>query len=450
MKICVIGSGYVGLVSAACLADFGNQVICIDKNTEKIRKLKEAKIDFFELGLTELVRKNLKAKRLSFSSLAGLDRAVKSSEIIFIAVGTPPLPNGDADLSAVLSVARKISEALKAMKGLKAKAVAIRSTVPVGTSDKVAALIGQRKVFVVSNPEFLREGHAVYDFLHPDRIVVGSDGKAAGNIMGELYRPLNARMIFIDRRSAELVKYASNAFLATRISFINEIANICESTGANIRSVVEGLGYDKRIGQAYLRAGIGFGGSCLPKDIAALIHLGAKNNCDTLVMKSIAKVNQSQREFFVAKIKRILKEVKGKKIAIWGVAFKPQTDDLRDAPALFIIEELLKAGARLRIYDPIANAKAKLLFPQAKYFNSSYEAAKGTDAVVIITEWNEFREIDFDRFKLLMRHPLIIDGRNIFDPKVLDEAGIRYYGIGVKNGYSLKPLAKSSHRRVRV
>lgn len=433
MKICVIGTGYVGLVTGACLADFGNNVVCVDKDGNKISNFKKGIIGFYELGLKELIQKNVKSGRLIFSKT--LADAVRSSQVIFIAVGTPPLPNGDADLTAIEEVSRDLSKILKKIKN-GSKVIAVKSTVPVGTSEFVERILienrlNPRRFKVVSNPEFLREGKAVQDFLHPDRIVIGSSDTYASNLMAELYRPLNARIVFMDRRSSELVKYASNAFLATRISFINEIANICEIVNANVKSVIEGMGYDKRIGHEYMKPGIGFGGSCLPKDITALTHMAEKNGYEAVLLKGVAFVNQRQRERFVEKIIKILNGVKGKTVAIWGLAFKPQTDDLRDAPSLYILDRLLREGAKLRVYDPMANHKVTPLFSEVRFAQSSYEAAKGSEAVIILTEWNEFREVDFEKLKMIMSKPLIIDGRNILNPKVIKEFGIKYYGLGV-------------------
>ena len=434
MKICVIGCGYVGLVTGACLADFGNDVVCIDNDAGKIAALNKGVVDFFELGLSELIRKNAKAKRLVFSQ--SLPFAVTASQVIFITVGTPPLPNGEADLTAIEKVSVSLAKILKNPKrGF--KVIVVKSTVPVGTSARVEKIlkdggVNLRKFEVISNPEFLREGKAVYDFLHPDRIVIGAVSNRSSNIMSELYRPLNARIVVMDRQSSELVKYAANAFLATRISFVNEIANICELVGADVRRVVEGIGFDNRIGHAYLKPGIGFGGSCLPKDMLALTYLADKSNYDAKLLKSVSSVNLAQRQYFVDKIEAALQGVKGKRLAVWGLSFKPQTDDLRDAPSLFIIEELRKKGASLRVYDPMANGNLKLWSKKVKWAKTSYEAARQCDAVIILTEWNEFREVDFHKVRSIMRDPLFIDGRNIFDPKVLMDAGIKYHGIGIR------------------
>ncbi len=435
MRVCVIGSGYVGLVTGTCLSDFGNRVVCIDKDKEKIKGLKKGAIDFYELGLRELVIKNVKAGRLIFDS--NLEKGVRSSDLIFIAVGTPPLANGEADLAALERVILQLSAVLKSG-SCGHKVIVVKSTVPVGTSELVEKLLKSRKISpkkfeVVSNPEFLREGKAVADFLHPDRIVIGAAGHKACNLLAELYRPLNARIVFMDRRSSEMVKYASNVFLAARLSLVNEFANICEKVGANISQVIEGIGYDKRIGSSYLRAGIGYGGSCLPKDVSALACLANKHGYDPIMLKSVNQVNLFQRELFALKIISILKKIKGKRVGIWGLAFKPQTDDLRDAPSIAIIERLLQEGITIKAYDPMTNGKTKKLFPLVEYCSDPYLAVKGCDAVVIITEWNEFREIDLERVKKAVRQPIVIDGRNIFNPALMRENGFKYYGVGVGN-----------------
>ncbi|MEM4655155.1 MAG: UDP-glucose/GDP-mannose dehydrogenase family protein [Thermosphaera sp.] len=436
MKICVIGTGYVGLVTGACLADFGNEVMCVDKNLKKVAELRKGNIDFHELGLKDLVKKNVAAKRLFFTTK--YQDAVLSSQVIFVAVGTPPLSHGGADLSAISDVSQKIAKVLKANKNNHSfKVIAVKSTVPVGTSEYVEKIMREkglnpRKFAVVSNPEFLREGKAVGDFLHPDRIVIGAENNRASNIMAELYRPLNARIIFMDRRSSEMVKYASNAYLATRISLVNELANICERVGADIRKVVEGMGYDSRIGHAYLRPGIGFGGSCLPKDVSALIHLAGKSGYEALLLKSVEQVNQRQRINFANKIISLLKKNGGRTVCIWGLAFKPQTDDLRDAPSITVIKELLRRGVKIRAYDPMSNNKAKAILPGVIYCDNPYSAAKGSDVIALITEWNEFREMDFAKLKNYTKRPIIVDGRNVFEPKVFKGSGIKYFGIGIK------------------
>jgi len=431
VKICVIGTGYVGLVTGACLADFGNTVYCVDKDHSKIANLRKGLIDFHELGLKDLVLKNVKANRLIFTK--DLTAPVRASQVIFIAVGTPPLPNGDADLSALREVSRNLAKILRKLKGF--RVVAVKSTVPIGTSEEVEKIlveggVNSRSFEVVSNPEFLREGKAVADFLHPDRIVIGTSDNHASNIMAELYRPLNARIVFMDRRSSEMVKYASNAFLAARVSFINELANICEKVGADIRKVIEGIGYDQRIGHTYLRPGVGYGGSCLPKDVLALIHLAEKHKYEAALLKSVNQINIAQRKMFADKIVKLVREKKGGTVCVWGLAFKPQTDDLRDAPSITIIKHLLQEGIKVKAYDPMANGKAKAILPQVKYCSDPYSAAKDSDVIALLTEWNEFREMDFGKLKKYVKKPVIVDGRNILNRGALREHGIEYYGIG--------------------
>ncbi|MBI5139845.1 MAG: UDP-glucose/GDP-mannose dehydrogenase family protein [Candidatus Vogelbacteria bacterium] len=435
MKVCVIGSGYVGLVTGVCLADFGNTVVCVDKELKKIAALKKGQVDFYELGLKELVTKNLRGKRLSFTNKISV--GIISAEIIFIAVGTPPKADGSADLSYLENASRQLAVWIKKANHKKFRVIAVKSTVPVGTAEKVECIlikngVSSKKVEVISNPEFLREGKAVADFLHPDRIVVGAGSKKACSLMAEIYRPLNARIVYMDRRSAEMVKYASNIFLAARISLINELANICEKVGADVGNVAEGMGYDTRIGHEYLRAGIGYGGSCLPKDIMALTYLAKKKGYEPKLLKSVQDVNDYQKERFAKKVIELLGDPAGKTVGIWGLSFKPQTNDLRDAPSLHVIDSLIKKGVRVRAYDPMINGKARRVFPKVTFCRDPYGAAKGADAALVVTEWNEFREIDFERIKALMRRPLIIDGRNIFDPKVMKETGIRYFGVGIK------------------
>lgn len=432
MKICVIGSGYVGLVTGACLSDFGNNVVCVDKDKKKLSSLRNNKIDFYELGLEDLVKKNQNAGRLSFTD--DLSKSVKSAEIVFIAVGTPPLADGSSDLGNLLKAVSDLAKHLKAKK--KFTVIAVKSTVPVGTSEKVEKILLDaginRKYFsVVSNPEFLREGHAVNDFLHPDRIVVGSNNKNASGIISELYRPLNARLVFMDRRSSEMVKYASNVYLAARISLINEFANICEVVGADIKKVTEGMGHDPRIGRNYLKAGLGYGGSCLPKDVTALTYLAKTNGYQPVMLASISEINQKQREILLEKILNKLNEIKGKTVAVLGLSFKPQTDDLRDAPSLFIIENLIKQGFNVKAYDPLSGNKAKNILKKLTVCKDLYTTITGADITVILTEWNEFREIDLARFKQLANKPIILDGRNIFEPSHMKEKEIEYQGMGI-------------------
>ncbi|NQU16577.1 MAG: UDP-glucose/GDP-mannose dehydrogenase family protein [Candidatus Saganbacteria bacterium] len=435
MKIAVVGSGYVGLVTGACLANLGNNVICIDNDKKRIAILKKGKIPFYEPGLPELVEKNYKAGRLSFSF--DLGAAVESCEVIFIAVGTPPKKGGEADISAVEAVACAIAKELKKnnSKNLGFKVIVNKSTVPVGMGDVVTTIlvkngVSERFFSVVSNPEFLREGSALSDFMNPDRIVIGASNNKAFNVITELYRPLNAHIIFTSVKSAELIKYASNSFLATKISFINEIANICERVGSDVVEVANGMGLDKRIGRQFLNSGLGYGGSCFPKDISALNHLAKTLGYNAKILDAVSMVNDDQIKRFLQKIKKRFKSLKNRKITVLGLAFKPETDDLRDAPSLKIIAALLKSGAKILAYDPVAEPSAKKSLPKVSFFSDLYQAVKGADAIVIATEWPEFKEIDFDRVKKLVRSAVVFDGRNMYDKKKLAEAGFEYVGVG--------------------
>ena len=431
MKICVIGTGYVGLVVGACLADMGNSVICVDNNEEKLSQLKNGIIPIYEPGLEELVKINAKEERLSFSS--DLDSAVKKSEVCFIAVGTPQDEDGSADLQYVLGVTREIA---KAMNGY--KVIVNKSTVPVGTADKVAKIIKENTKFdfdVVSNPEFLKQGNAVDDFLSPDRVVIGSDSDKATLIMQEIYSPFfrtGNRVIVMDVRSAEMTKYAANSFLATKISFMNEIANLCEKVGADAEMVRVGISTDSRIGNKFLFHGLGYGGSCFPKDVKALIKTGVDFGCDMNIVKSADIVNQKQRlKFFKKIIDRFGENLNGLTVAVWGLAFKPKTDDMREAPAITIINELLKRGAKIKAFDPKAFESAKRIFAnKIEYSLYSYDACKDADCLLLLTEWNEFRRPDFEKIKSLMKKAIIFDGRNQYDARRLTELGFEYTCIG--------------------
>lgn len=431
MKICVIGTGYVGLVVGACLADMGNSVICVDNNEEKLSQLKNGIIPIYEPSLEELVKINVKEERLSFSS--DLDSAVKKSEVCFIAVGTPQDEDGSADLQYVLGVAREIA---KAMNGY--KVIVNKSTVPVGTADKVAKIIKENTKFdfdVVSNPEFLKQGNAVDDFLSPDRVVIGSDSDKATLIMQEIYSPFfrtGNRVIVMDVRSAEMTKYAANSFLATKISFMNEIANLCEKVGADAEMVRVGISTDSRIGNKFLFHGLGYGGSCFPKDVKALIKTGVDFGCDMNIVKSADIVNQKQRlKFFKKIIDRFGENLNGLTVAVWGLAFKPKTDDMREAPAITIINELLKRGAKIKAFDPKAFESAKRIFAdKIEYSSSAYDACKDADCLLLLTEWNEFRRPDFEKVKSLMKKAIIFDGRNQYDVGRLTELGFEYTCIG--------------------
>ena len=431
MNITVIGTGYVGLVAGTCLADLGNSVICIDNNCEKIDKIKQGIIPIFEPGLEELLKSNVSENRLRFST--DLDSAVKESEVCFIAVGTPQDIDGSADLTYVLQVAQSIA---KAMNGY--KVIVIKSTVPVGTAEKVAQIVKQNTNYdfdIVSNPEFLKQGKAVDDFLYPDRVVIGSNSEHASKIMQDIYAPYLRtanKIILMDVKSAEMTKYAANSFLATKISFINEIANLCEKVGADAEMVRIGISSDARIGNKFLFPGLGYGGSCFPKDVKALIKTGEEYNCDMSIIRAADKANQKQRQLFIDKIiEKFGQDLSEKTFAIWGLAFKPKTDDIREAPSITIINELLKRGAKINAYDPKAKNSAKKIFKnKIRYSKKSYDALENADALLILTEWNEFRRPDFEKIKLAIKKPIIFDGRNIYNPIKLKSMGIEYICIG--------------------
>lgn len=430
MKLCIIGTGYVGLVTGACFANLGNQVACIDKNDHRISSLKKGEIPFYEPGLPDLVAKNVKAGRLKFSE--DLISGVKQAEVIFIAVGTPAKETGEADVSAVTTVANQIAKALRSKGTHKFKIIVNKSTVPVGMGDIVTKIlvengISEKHFAVVSNPEFLREGSAISDFMNPERVVIGASNNRAFNTITELYRPLNAHLVFTCVKTAELIKYVSNAFLAMKISFINEIANICERVGADVAEVANAVGLDKRIGREFLNAGIGYGGSCLPKDVSALIHLACQNGYEPQLLNSVRDVNEYQGEAFVGKIIQSLKKVKGKQITVLGLSFKPETDDLREAPALNIVKVLKERGAKVKVYDP---SYRKMSLDGAEFCTDVYSSLEGSEAMILATEWAEFRELDFERVKLLLKKPIIFDGRNIYDPKRMKELGFIYHGVG--------------------
>jgi len=428
MDISIVGSGYVGLVTGSCLAELGNSVICVDNDAKKIAALKKCAVPIFEPGLEELIINNVKRKRLGFSS--SIKEAVKKSEIIFIAVGTPPLDNGEADLAGIENVARNIALNMPGY-----RLIVEKSTVPVETGEWVRHTIStyikrKSKFDVASNPEFLREGSAINDFMHPDRIVIGVESKKARDILIDLYKPLNAPIVVTNIKSAELIKHASNAFLATKISFINAISRICDEVGADVEEVAKGMGLDKRIGRWFLDAGAGYGGSCFPKDLDAFINIAEKSGYNFELLKAVRRINQEQKRFILKKIKDNLWIVKDKVIAVLGLAFKPDTDDIRSAPALDLIEALKQEGAKIRVYDPQAIKKAKEVLKDVKFCGDSYEAAKGADCLLVVTEWNEFKELDFKKLKKMLRRPLLIDGRNIYEPSLLRKAGFIYVAVG--------------------
>jgi UDPglucose 6-dehydrogenase len=441
--ICVVGTGYVGLVTGTCLADMGNQVTCVDIIPEKIEKLKAGILPIYEPGLGELVERNVLANRLRFTT--SYEEGLEGAEFIFIAVGTPTGQDGHgADLRYVESAACSIAEALDHY------AVVInKSTVPVGTGDVVATLIRQHlkrpdvRFSVVSNPEFLREGAAVLDFLQPDRVVLGSTEREAATLVAQLYLPLRAPVVITDIYTAEMIKYASNAFLATKISFINEIASICERLGADVKEVAAGMGYDKRIGRAFLDAGLGYGGSCFPKDVKALAHMGAEAGLHPQLLNAVMEINQDQRRLVVDKLVSLLGGLRGANVGILGLAFKPNTDDMRDAPSVDIIHWLLTQGAEVRAYDPVATETAQQAMAglPVTYCKTSYEVAEGVDALVIITEWNEFKSLNMLRIRDSMRRPILIDGRNIYEPTEMQRLGFTYRGMGRASGNALLGFA---------
>src|SRR5688572_9682145 len=431
MKIAVVGTGYVGLVTGTCFAETGNEVICVDIDKSKVEKLTNGQITIYEPGLEKLFLRNLKEDRLHFTT--NLEEGVKDAEIIFLALPTPPGEDGSADLKYVLGVADHLGKILKEY-----KVIVDKSTVPVGTAERVRDAIARNcktEFDVVSNPEFLREGVAVDDFMKPDRVVIGTGSERARKIMGDLYAPFVRQgnpVIFMDEKSAELTKYADNSCLATKISFMNEIARLCEIVGADVDMVRRGIGSDDRIGKRFLFPGIGYGGSCFPKDVKALIKSASEVNYDFKILNAVTGVNDEQKIYLVPRVKKYFKnDLRGKKITIWGMAFKPNTDDIREAPALFIIGELLKEGALVSAFDPeaINNAKA-LLGDKIRYADNQYNALEDCDALIIATEWSEFRTPDFDKMSAEMKNKVIFDGRNVFDPEDMKELGYYYESIG--------------------
>lgn len=427
--IAIIGTGYVGLVTGTCFAELGHKVVCLDNDQSKIDRLGGGELPFFEPSLLEMVLRNQQAQRLSFSS--DISAGIAASEIIFIAVGTPMLADGHADLSSVRAVSREIGRALNGP-----KIVVSKSTVPVETGELISSIIREHSdekhtVMVVSNPEFLREGSAVADFMNPDRIVIGTGDAEAERVMRDLYASLDAPVVVTDVRTSEMIKYAANAFLATKISFINEIANICELVGVDVKAVGRGIGFDHRIGTQFLNPGIGYGGSCFPKDVRALEQIAAERSYDAALLRAVETVNRRQVPRALDKLRASLGSLEGRTIAMLGLAFKPNTDDLRDAPAVALIGELLDAGATVRAHDPIAMPAAKSLFDaRVSYHDDVYAATAQADALVLATEWNEFKNIDFAKIATLMRGHVVVDGRNVFDPLKVTAAGLDYYGVG--------------------
>ncbi len=431
MKIAMIGTGYVGLTTGTCLAELGNDVLCIDIDEKKISNLKKGILPIYEPGLKEMVEKNFREERLRFTT--DIKSAIEFAEVIFIAVGTPTGKNEEADLTAVKEVAKNIGRYMN-----RYKVVVTKSTVPVGTANGIKKIIRESqktpmKFSVVSNPEFLREGEAIYDFMNPDRIVVGVEDENAKTAMQKIYRGIiraDKPILFTDIRSSELIKYASNAMLALRISFMNELSLLCDKVGGDIKLIAKGMGLDDRIGPRFLQAGAGWGGSCFPKDVRALYKTMEENNVEGKILKAVVEVNDNQRQVIIKKIKTLLSEVKGKKIAVWGLSFKPKTDDMREAPSITIIESLQKQGAQITAFDPVAAENAKKILHNVEYYKTPYETVEGCSCLVIITEWNEFRELDMERIKSLMKEPNIVDARNIYDPEYIKKSGFNYIGVG--------------------
>jgi UDPglucose 6-dehydrogenase len=431
MHIAVIGSGYVGLVTGACFAEFGVDVTCVDVDEQKIERLLNGVMPIYEPGLEHLVSKNTQAGRLQFTT--DVRQAVEQALVIFLAVGTPPLPDGSPDLSYVESAAASVAEYMNGY-----KVVVTKSTVPIGTGEHIRSLINERKKTranfgVVSNPEFLREGAAINDFMRPDRVVIGSRDEEAIAIMKDLYRPLyliEAPFVVTSLEAAELTKYAANAFLATKVSFINEIANLCDKIGCDVHDVARGIGMDKRIGSKFLHPGPGFGGSCFPKDTRALASVAKKFGNDSLIVDAVIEVNQRQASVMFAKIRKLVGSLEGKKIAVLGLAFKPETDDMREAPAIGIIQHLTESGATVCAYDPVAKDEAVKVLPDISYADDEYDAVAGADALVFVTEWNQFRALDMRRVRDLMKSPKVADLRNICEPEDMREMGFEYVGVG--------------------
>jgi UDPglucose 6-dehydrogenase len=431
MNIAVIGTGYVGLVAGSCFAESGNDVWCVDNDAEKIEKLKKGIIPIYEPGLPEIVERNVREERLTFTT--DLDGAVKKSFVIFIAVGTPTTPSGAADLTAVLEVTAAIGRAMD-----RYKVIVVKSTVPVGTSEKIREVVKnetKQPFDLLSNPEFLKQGAAVEDFMKPDRVVVGADDVRAAEILRDLYAPFvrtGSPVLLVDVRTAELLKYAANAFLAARISFMNEIANLCEQVGANVDMIRKGLASDSRIGPAFLFPGVGFGGSCFPKDTKAMIETGRLHQYEMKILEAVDAVNQNQPARFVERIRSHFNgSLRDKRLGVWGLSFKPRTNDMRDAPSIKIIEALLSDGATIAAYDPEAMEESKKIFGnRIQLTSNNYGCIEGADALLIVTEWQAFRNPNFERMKTVMRQPVIFDGRNIYDPGQVRQLGFTYYSIG--------------------
>ncbi len=431
MKICVVGTGYVGLVAGTCLAESGNDVICVDIDDEKIEQLRQGRVPIYEPGLEELIKRNVAEGRLAFST--DLGGAVRHALVCFIAVGTPHGEDGAPDLRAVHKVAKDIGSMMDGY-----RIVVCKSTVPVGTHAQIREILSaetDQPFDVVSNPEFMKEGAAIEDFLKPDRVVIGCSSDKAGEIMRDLYAPFvrgGAPILVMDNASAEVTKYGANALLAAKISFINEMANLCEKVGADVAQVRQGMGLDKRLGMHFLYAGLGYGGSCFPKDVKALIHTAHTSGLDFELMKAVESVNQRQKRKLYEKLEAFYEgDLKGRTFAIWGLAFKPRTDDMREAPAVGLIEDLLRAGCKVRVHDPEAMDVARGIFQdRITYHRHNYDALEGADALLLVTEWNEFRRPDFDRVRRMLKAPVIFDGRNIWEPAEMDKLGFYYFPLG--------------------
>lgn len=431
MKISIIGTGYVGLTTGTCLAELGNDVICIDIDENKITNLNKFILPIYEPGLKELVEKNIKEERLRFTT--NIQVAIEFADIIFIAVGTPQGNNEEVDLTAVKDVSISIGRYMD-----RYKVVVIKSTVPVGTAESIKRIIKNSQTTkydfdIVSNPEFLREGEAIYDFMNPDRIVVGIESEKSRDVIEQIYRGVvraDKSILFTDIKSSELIKYASNSMLATRISFMNELALLCDKVGGDIKLVSKGIGLDRRIGPRFLQAGAGYGGSCFPKDVKALIQTMNEQGVESKILKAVVEVNERQRQIIIEKVRLFVGALEGKKIAIWGLSFKPKTDDIREAPSITIIKGLQSLGAKIRAFDPVAEENAKRIFTDIEYCKTPYDTVQGCNCLLIITEWNEFREINLQKVKTLLKEPNIVDARNIYEPSEMKKIGFRYVGVG--------------------
>jgi UDPglucose 6-dehydrogenase len=428
MKISIVGVGYVGLVTGVVFASFGNDVICVDNNSDKISKLRDGIIPIYEPGLEEFIAEKIEPGKLQYTT--NLSEAVASSDLVFIAVGTPSLSNGSTDLSMVANVAQEIAKSLTHY-----TIIVDKSTVPIGVGSYVQNIVEQNRTSdipfdVVSNPEFLREGTALDDLLHPDRVVIGSSSEKAAKIMEELYVPIDAKIVRTDVGSAELIKYASNAFLAMKITFANSMANLCDEVGANVEDVTQGIGLDRRIGPSFLSAGIGYGGSCFPKDVRSLVYTADQYGCDFKVLKATLETNENQPRRFVAKMKSVMGSLKGKRIAALGLAFKKDTDDIRESKSIQVIKLLKREGARVLAYDPVAADNTRRILPDLEYVKSAREAINGSDAIALLTEWDEFKEIDFADAASIMRGDMVFDGRNLYNEKQLKQFGLSHYGVG--------------------